>query len=180
MVYGFVVRQSGGFVDIDSEEGRGTTVALFLRRAEATKAKAPQPAEGAKTSSIGTGTILLVEDHPEVLYAMALVLEGLGYTVLKAKDGAEALTVLEQAGVISLLLADVILPGGMSGIQLADTVRRANPAIKVIVMSGYPENQIDMTALSKAGVPLLKKPFRPQELASAIKEALGSASKQGA
>ncbi|MCZ6774168.1 MAG: response regulator [Proteobacteria bacterium] len=159
MVYGFVQRQSGGGVDITSDVGRGTTVALYLPRADAEKAEASQPAEGSKEPSTGAGTILVVEDEPAVLDTMALMLEGLGYTVLKAKDGAEALTVLEQAGVIDLLLADVILPGGTSGIELADTVRRANPATNVIVMSGYPEDKFDTTAISKARIRILKKPF---------------------
>ena len=137
------------------------------------------PAEGSKELSTGAGTILVVEDSLTVLRTTVRMLEDLGYSVLKAKDAAEALTVLQQVGDIDLLLADVILPGGTSGIELAETLRRANPATKVIVMSGYPEVEIDMTALSEAGIRLLKKPFRKQTLASAIEEALGNGSKQG-
>ncbi len=155
-------------------------MALFLPRAEAKKAEAPQPAEGSREPSTGAGTILVVEDNPVVLRTAVLMLESLGYTALKAKDGAEALTVIEQVGVIDLLLADVILPGDTSGIELAITVRRANPTIKAMVMSGYPEERLNTTALSEAGIRLFKKPFRMQTIASAIEEALGSGSNQGA
>ncbi len=180
MVYGFIERQSGGFIDIDSEEGRGTTVALYLPRAEAKKAEAPQPAEGSKEPSAGAGTILVVEDDAAVLDSMALLLESMGYTVFRARDGAEALSQVEQADAVDLLLTDVILPGGLRGPQLVEEIRGKSPTTKAILMSGHPESELGVEGLLERGVRLLKKPFQQDELESAISEALGSGGKGGA
>ena len=176
-MYGFV-QQSGGTVAVDSEPGLGTTFTIHLPAVDKEPDQVPAIPE---IAAPGRGeTILLAEDDDALRKLVKTTLEELGYNVLVASNGVEALEVeVDHEGRLDLLLSDVVMPG-LGGFELSGAVKETRPDIKVIMMSGYSEDQIDMTALSEAGVPLLRKPFRPQELASVIEEVLGSGSKQGA
>ncbi len=170
MVYGFA-RQSGGHVDIDSQVGRGTTVRLYLPRAQ-DGAPAPPPQRLPQTVAGGRETLLLVEDDDLVRRYARDQLVGLGYQVLEASNGREALEVLGGGAPIDLLFTDVVMPGGVSGRQLADQAAKLRPGLKVLYTSGYAENAIAHQGRLDPGVLLLEKPYLRTELARKIREAL--------
>ena len=167
MVYGFV-KQSSGHVTVHSEVGVGSTVSLYLPRSdkEETKLSHADPSDVAR----GCGeTILVVEDDPEVRATSVLLIRGLGYNVLEAEDGPSALSLLESSDGIDLLFTDVVLPGGMQGIELATEIVRRRPGVAVLYTSGYAEyTNTDHGSLSD-GVELLSKPFRRRDLARKIR-----------
>ncbi|MGL9616861.1 ATP-binding protein [Bradyrhizobium sp. U531] len=170
MVYGFA-RQTGGTVAIESEEGQGTVMRLFLPRSkgEAPARTAPvQPL--AKTR--GHETILVVEDDPLVQGYVIAQLGSLGYRTLVAGDGASALTLVDQGARFDLLFTDIIMPGGMNGRELADAVRQRRPGVRVLFTSGYTDNAIVHEGHLDPGVALLGKPYRKAELSEKIREAL--------
>jgi len=170
MVYGFV-KQSGGHVLIDSTLGRGTTVKLYLPRADvpedtATRTlpvvKAPSPSE----------TILVVEDDPDLRRLAVGLLRGLGYTILEAQDGKSALSLLENSPRIDLLFSDVMLPGGMSGPQIATEFHVRYPGVPVLYTSGYP-NLADLKGQPlDHDAELLHKPYGRVELEAKIRQIL--------
>jgi PAS domain S-box-containing protein len=170
-VYG-IVQQSGGFIWVYSEPGRGTAFKIYLPR----KAASPQELEPVPTregSHAGSGTILLVEDEAAVRKLASRVLEARGYTVLPAADGLQALDTVERhPGAIDLLITDVVMPQ-MSGRELADLVRPRRPATKVLYVSGYTDDAIVHHGVLDAGVMFLQKPFTPDSLARKVKEILG-------
>jgi PAS domain S-box-containing protein len=181
MVYGFVT-QSGGHVRIASDEGRGTTVRLYLPALAETRSDAAVPAApSARVPDEPTAPgargerILVVEDSDMVRGYTRNVLAGLGYEVLSAADGAEALALIDRGVRPDLLLTDVLLPNGMDGLQVAEQVLRRLPGLPIIYMSGYVEN-ID---LNKSGlepqVNLLLKPFRRAALATIVRTRLDGA-----
>jgi CheY-like chemotaxis protein len=175
MVYGFT-QQSGGHVTIESEEGHGTTVALYLPQAEAAGEDA-QPEAAGEVKPRGHGeTILVVEDEPDLRQVTVRQLEGLGYKTLQAPDGPVALDVLADSPEIDLLLSDVMLPGGMNGRELATEIERHAPGIKVLYMSGYTEDAIAHHGRLDADAELLKKPFRRDALARAVRRVLDRSS----
>ena len=170
MVFGFVTKQSGGHIDIDSEEGDGTTVSLYLPRAEAGVAEA---GEEIAADFSGIGTVLVVEDDTAVLESMATVLESMWFTVLKAETGAMAFALLQEDEDISLVLADVVLPGDIGGGQLARGIERSWPSIKVILMSGHADAALAKDGVREGNLPFLRKPISNAELVKTIKEVLG-------
>jgi len=135
MVYGFA-RQTGGTVAIESEEGQGTVMRLFLPRSEGEAATRTAPAQ-APAAARGHETILVVEDDPLVQGYVIAQLGGLGYRTLVAGDGAAALALVDQGASFDLLFTDIIMPGGMNGRELADAVRLRRPGVKVLYTSGY-------------------------------------------
>ncbi len=169
MVYGFV-KQSGGHIEIDSEEGRGTTIRLYLPQArqldEAAEVAPATPIEG------GHEAILVVEDDPLVRVFVTMQLESLGYTTLAASNGAEALRMIEGGAAFDLLLTDVIMPGGMNGRELAEKALKRRPSLKVLFTSGYPEDAIVHHGRLDPGVLLLAKPYRKSDLAHMIRAAI--------
>jgi signal transduction histidine kinase/CheY-like chemotaxis protein len=171
-VYGFL-KQSGGHVAIYSELDQGTTVKLYLPRAISV-AESPLPAPVAPRHSARppSETVLVVEDDESVLGLAVATLGDLGYRVLQARDGLEALRQLEAHPGIDLLFTDVGLPGGMNGRQLADRVLQARPAIKVLFTSGYTRNAIVHGGRLDEGVALLSKPFTADALAEKIRQML--------
>ncbi|MBI5498176.1 MAG: PAS domain S-box protein [Deltaproteobacteria bacterium] len=171
LVYG-VVRQHQGHVLVDTQAGVGTTVDILLP-----PASGPAPAVAAPASSPppddelrgGTETILLVEDEPSILKLVARSLAALGYRVLCAADGAEALEVSRaEPGAIDLLLSDVVLPG-RSGPQVAAELRLARPGLQVVFMSGYAPDALDDIRLVQPAL-LLEKPIGPTVLAQRIRD----------
>jgi PAS domain S-box-containing protein len=170
MVYGFVT-QSGGHVEVYSEVDHGTTFKVYLPRAEGGTA-ATASATAALKVPRGTETVLLVEDEDAVRNLSKFVLVSNGYSVLEARHGEEALTVAQQhEGAIQLLITDVVMPG-MSGRQLAHTLRQLRPATRVLFMSGYTGESVLHDNVSNANLAFLQKPFSPIGLARKVREVL--------
>ncbi|MDB5857336.1 MAG: sensory box protein [Ramlibacter sp.] len=168
MTYGFL-KQSGGHAEIESTPGRGTTVRLYLPRAAHAGEQLPEPlpAVPRPARSRTPYRILLVEDDELVRRFASDQLIDLGYTVLQAQDGPQALAILVQDDAIDLLFTDVVMPG-MSGRELADLARAQRPALRVLYTSGYPEDAIVHDGRLDAGVQLLAKPYRREELARRV------------
>jgi CheY-like chemotaxis protein len=171
MVYGFV-KQSKGHVRIYSEPGQGTTVKLYLPRAGAaeTRAATAKPETAAER---GEETILLVEDDEMVRENAAGQLASLGYRVVSARNGPDALDALKHNADIGLLFTDIVMPGGMNGRQLAEEVLKLRPGLPVLFTSGYTENAIVHHGRLDRGVHLIAKPYRRQDLAAKIRDVLG-------
>ncbi|MBI1958447.1 MAG: GAF domain-containing protein, partial [Candidatus Rokubacteria bacterium] len=169
-VYG-IVKQSEGYILVESVPDLGTTFTIYLPRVE--EDAAPVPASPAPAVlPRGTETILLVEDDPE-LRALALdILRGSGYTVLEARQGNEALLVLERhAGPIHLLVTDVVMPQ-MGGRALAERLASLRPEMKVLYMSGYSEAAIAQHGVLDPGTAFMAKPFTADEVTRKIREVL--------
>jgi CheY-like chemotaxis protein len=170
-VYGFV-KQSGGHVGIYSELNHGTTVRVYLPRllreevGAAALQNEPVP-EGQKSE-----TLLVVEDDHDVRAYSVESLRELGYRVLEAHDGPSALRVLEQEQNISLLFTDVVLPGGMTGAQLAAQARGLRPSLNVLFTTGYARNAIVHQGRLDARVQLITKPYTFEALAAKVRDVL--------
>ncbi len=170
MVFGFA-KQSGGHVAIYSEPGKGTTAKLYLPRT-GEKAK-PVEVSATKVMPHGHGeTVLVVEDDEDVRELAVLLLEELGYQVLEAADGKSGLVVLDESPGVDLLLVDLVLAGGMSGRNLANEAVRRNAGLKLLFMSGYPENAAQVNGWLDKGADLLQKPFRKRDLATKVRDVL--------
>jgi PAS domain S-box-containing protein len=168
MVYGFA-KQSGGHVKIYSEEGRGTTIRLYLPPA---KASAATDAAPEVLIPHGNETILVVEDDTLVRTFVVGQLHGLGYTTTAVANGAEALVAVTSGLRFDLLFTDVIMPGGMTGKELATEIARLRPAVRVLYTSGYTDNAMVEHGQLDPGALLLSKPYRRSELAQMVREAL--------
>jgi signal transduction histidine kinase len=165
-----VMEQSGGFVELDTEEGRGTTFQLFFPRVE----KVPTVAAPVRlrNSPRGTETLLVVEDQEYVRRLAVRCLRELGYTVLAAGSAEEALDVAgAHEGSIDLLVTDVIMPG-MNGRVLARNFLLHRPAAKVLYISGYTDDVFVQRGLSNAALELLDKPFTPEVLGQRVRDVL--------
>src|SRR6202522_4244317 len=172
-VYG-IIKQSGGYIWVYSESGKGTTFKIYLPRvADAVESPAlvAVPAESVAAEP-GTETVLLVEDEANLRYLARQFLEKQGYRVIEAADGAVAMQIaVAHEGVIHLLLTDVIMPG-MNGKELAQRVSEIRPNVKILYMSGYTENVIGRNGMLDAGVRLLQKPFNLRDLKDKVREVL--------
>jgi len=170
MVYGFA-KQSGGLVTIESEEGVGTLVRLYLPRAE--EELGDRAADDDSEVPRGHGeSVLVVEDEPAVRELVISLLEELGYRVDGAGDGPEALAILDVTQHVDLLLSDVVLPGGISGVQLTREVKRRRPEVRILLMSGYAAGTLKKEGRLDPGVVLLPKPFQQIDLARRVREVL--------
>jgi signal transduction histidine kinase/CheY-like chemotaxis protein len=166
-----IVRQAGGHITLDSGPGRGSTLRVFLPRA-ADEPSLPISRGSAASPARGRETLLLVEDEPLILRMAKRVLSELGYTVLSASDGLEALQVLERhAGDVQLLITDVVMPK-MSGRELASRVTALRPEIKVLYSSGYAADEIGEDGVIEDGINFLAKPYVPSRLADAVRDVL--------
>ncbi|MBY5369206.1 response regulator [Rhizobium leguminosarum] len=177
-VYGYV-KQSGGHIKIYSEIDRGTTVKIYLpRRVGVTDARSG--AAGAQPIPHGSvsDTILVVEDDENVRTMTAESLHELGYTVLQAASGIEALVLLEQNPAVDLIFTDIVMPQ-MSGRQLADVVQEKWPTIRILYTTGYTRNAIVHNGVLDHGVSLLAKPFSLEQLAHKIRELLNVPARVG-
>jgi CheY-like chemotaxis protein len=168
MVYGFV-KQSGGHIKIYSEEGHGTTIRLYLPPA---RGQAEAAAAMAAPISGGTEIVFVVEDDALVRNFVIAQLHGLGYRTIAAADSRAALAQIENGAPFDLLFTDVIMPGGMTGRELADEVGKRRPGTKVLYTSGYSDNAIVHHGRLDEGVLLLTKPYRRSELAQMVRLAL--------
>jgi two-component system cell cycle sensor histidine kinase/response regulator CckA len=171
-VYG-IIKQHRGWIEVETELGRGTTFRVFLAASEGESKvdedTRPQPRGGRET-------ILLVEDEEPVLRITRAVLERRGYEVLDATNGPQALEVFGKAPerAVSLLLTDLVMPGGMTGEQLAARLRERDPLLKVIYMSGYSPSIAGRELHLGPGSSFLQKPFSPEVLLETIRRTLDS------
>jgi len=150
-------------------------VRLYLPRKTTAEERAVVPCRGERGSEGGSETILVVEDDADVRVFVSGQLRGLGYRVIEAADGPQARRVLESDEPIDLLFTDVVMPGGMTGRQLAEAARTRRPVLNAIFTSGYTENSIVHQGKLDRGVTFLAKPFRRQDLAVKIRETLDEA-----
>jgi PAS domain S-box-containing protein len=173
-VYG-IVAQSGGYLFVSSEVGKGTEFTILLPRAVAEAPAPKEPLEGGGTAP-ADATVLLVDDEDRIRAAARRMLSGAGYTVLEAFDGDDALRVAERhKGPIDLLVTDVVMPK-MTGTELVEKLALARPGISVLFVSGYPaENEL---ALSRDGLEYLQKPFTDEELTRKARALLERASRE--
>ncbi len=174
MVYSFI-KQSSGLMQIESEPGKGTAISMLLPRANQDSAGSQNDLNPSVTAPGGSETILIVEDNPSLRPVVRGLLEGLGYKIIEAETGAQALTILDANAGIDLLLTDIGLPGGMTGFQLAEQARSRALPVKVLYTTGYAKSspgQLDR----EEKIHVLRKPYRRHELARKVREALDDGS----
>jgi PAS domain S-box-containing protein len=163
-VYGFIA-QSGGDVVIDSEEGVGTTISMYLPVVEG------EPDERIATAGERVDTVLIVEDEPEVLDAAAQLFRSIGYEVVTTTNGVDAMAILKRRSDIDILFTDVVMPKGMTGIQLARQAREFRPDLKVILASGFPLPALRAQYGRIDDFAFVVKPYLLAELAKALRAA---------
>src|ERR1700712_3221409 len=174
MVYGFA-KQSNGHVSIYSEPGLGTTVRLYLPRVGTDAPRSPEPDTGGEElAPRGSETILVAEDDPFVRASVVRRLEGLGYSVISAVAGDDALGKLRANPEIDMLFTDIVMPGGMSGWELADLARQVRVGLPVVFSSGYALDTLVEKGLASGRSIVLTKPYRTAELARRVREALAA------
>ena len=173
-VYG-IVKQSGGFIFVDSQPQRGTAFRAYFPRVDGRdEVAAVQESTGLPRADRGQETILLVEDETNLRRLARQYLETQGYKILEAEDGAAALQIVDgYAGAIDLLLTDIIMPG-VNGRELAEHVTQLLPNVRVLYMSGYTENAVGHDGTLDAGINLLQKPFSLPALKDRVREVLDS------
>ena len=165
-VYGFA-RASGGDVRVQSDPGQGTTVSIYLQRTTKTPKAAAPPAE-VRTPTDGGGRILLVEDDAGVAALVSEMLKELGYDVAHAPSAAVALDMLEAEPEVDFVFSDMVMPGGMNGMELAREVARRRPDLPILLTTGFSEAA---EAAAHEGLRLLLKPYRIEALAAALSAA---------
>jgi len=171
MVYGFA-KQSGGFAQIESVMGEGTTVRLAFPASD--EASAPESAAPAAVAEErpGTETILIVDDRADVAELARAILRDYGYGTLMARHGREALEILNDHPEIDLLFSDLIMPGGMDGLTLAREARRRHPDLKILLTTGYAEASLERTGIERPEFDILNKPYRRAELIRRVRAAI--------
>lgn len=170
MIYGFA-KQSGGHVAIYGEEDLGTTVTLYLppaiqgedASAAALKEQVPQSRNE---------TVLVVEDDPRVRRLTVTRLEGLGYSTLAVENGPAALDALRENDQIDLVLSDIVMPGGMTGFDVAEQALKISPALKILLATGYASSGGAAVGKNRSQHPMLRKPYALRDLAKALRDLL--------
>jgi CheY-like chemotaxis protein len=184
MASGFM-QQSRGRLEIESEPGQGTLIRMLFPIAGEDAQAAPKPASRAVEAPDAaeggqSARILVVEDSPEVLALAREVLEGVGYQVTTAETGEEGLRTFQAAGpdAFDLLFTDLVMPGGINGIVLAQEVAKLSPGMPVLMTTGYNEELV-MDTQARPGLDVLGKPYRRTELLDRVRQALSQAGKTG-
>jgi len=175
MVYGFA-KQSSGHVTIMSRPGEGTAVNLYVPKSH----EAAKPGEDRPPVielRRGSGQILVVEDDEDIREVTAAILRGQGYAVTEASSSAEAVQLLASGKTFSLLFTDLVLPGGMNGVEVAEEALRLQPGIKILFTSGYASKGIIRSARAGINENLIRKPYRRADLLQKIQSVLGRAGK---
>jgi signal transduction histidine kinase/FixJ family two-component response regulator len=172
-VYGFV-RQSGGFVTLTSSVGAGTQLSIYLPPSEKpmTMPRFVPPVE--PQTRVESETVLVVEDDSAVLAVAIEMLTDLGYRVITASDAGGALEILRRGRPVDLIFTDVVMPGGKTGVQLAEEAQALRPQIKVLLTSGYTGEALARHQPNHSEWPIIAKPFRQPELAASIRKILKS------
>jgi len=177
-VYG-IVKQHEGWVEVSSQVGKGTTFNVFLP-ASSEPVRAAQPEVAPATVEGGQETILVVEDEPVLRDMAHLILQECGYRVLEAGSGTEALQIWERnPGGIDLVISDVVMPGGMSGKDLAVELKARHPELKMIFTSGYNVEESTTDFFRRSGAVFLQKPYTRPNLAKAVRECLDGQERGG-
>ncbi len=172
MVHGFA-KNSNGSVSIDSKPGLGTTVRLYLPRdAEGHSKEVGQSKTSPKMTVEAGKTVLVVDDEPILRKLLIEMLRDLGYGVIEAADGAEALCVLQSTQEVDLLVTDIGLPGGMDGRQLADAALALRSDLKILFITGYAENEIVRNGVLEPNMQVVTKPFPLKVLAAKIQNVI--------
>jgi PAS domain S-box-containing protein len=180
MVYGFI-QQSGGYIDVTSEVGRGTTFTLYLPRSNEQRVDAANKKPSADKANLGRNELILaVDDDHEVRRAVVAQLRSLGYRVLEVDNAVAALDRLLDMEDIDLLFTDVIMPGEMNGKQLATRARAIRPALKILFTSGFPGQSLADDVEMGESDGWLHKPYRRGDLAKAVREVLDASSEPAA
>jgi signal transduction histidine kinase/ActR/RegA family two-component response regulator len=170
MVYGFI-KQSHGHLTIYSEPGHGTTIRMYLPRSDEQIDGVGMERE-IRDLAPGEGRILVVEDDPDIRRIASRILRDHGYDVAEADNGPDAISLLVQSGPFDLLFTDLVLPGGMTGTEIAAEAKRLQPGIAVLYTTGYTENAVVHNGRLDAGLKLIRKPHNRRELLTAIQETL--------
>jgi PAS domain S-box-containing protein len=173
MVFGFV-KQSNGHITIQSREGEGTTITIYLPRS-LEKAKPVQAKQIAENALGGDETILVVEDNPDVRSYVAGLLDSMGYQVHEAEDGNIALQLLDGGLKPDLLFSDVVLPGGLNGKMVAEEARKRCPGLKIMFTSGYSASVMNRQGGLDDNAVLLNKPYTSKELGQKLRSVLDEA-----
>ncbi|MBP2291295.1 response regulator [Azospirillum rugosum] len=177
MIHGFV-KQSGGVIKVESAPDCGTTFHLYLPcapDADPQSSRDPDAAEADAAPMPGHGEmVLVVDDDHDVRHVAVLTLQELGYNVLEAENGPTALTVLAGNPRVDLLFTDIVMPGGMNGLELANEAQRRYPDLKVLYASGYAHGVAGGVGTAGPGAEILIKPYRDRDLARAVRVALGA------
>jgi PAS domain S-box-containing protein len=172
MVYGFI-KQSDGHVSIYSEPGLGTTIRMYLpRTVTQLRRSAEDPRNDESDAPCGSETVMVVEDDPFVRSFVGKRLESLGYTVLAAVDGRDALRKLKAGNHIDILFTDIVMPGGIDGWELAEKAKQIQPGLPVLLTSGYALETLVQQGRIRAGAMVLSKPYRRDVLARRLREIL--------
>jgi two-component system, cell cycle sensor histidine kinase and response regulator CckA len=167
-VYG-VVKQSGGYISIDSAPGKGSAFRIYLPRVSETAEKV-QVVQSSGRFIQEHGTVLLVEDEQALRKLTRRMLQDIGLTVLEAKDAFEAMEIARQTDTtIDVLLTDVVMPG-MSGRTLAEKLSSIRPEMRVLYMSGYSDGVMAKQGIMETGISILRKPFTKDELTRRVME----------
>jgi len=177
MVYGFV-KQSGGHVTIYSEFGHGTTINLYLPRADGGSVTDAADKDRIHSDARARKTVLVVEDDERVRRLTVKRLKSIGYRVLEASDGPMALEILRGSDAVDLVFTDLIMPGGLSGREVARRAREMKPGLKVLLTSGYAEELVHGDDLQRERLKVLRKPYLQAELVMALREILADAAQE--
>lgn len=171
-VYG-LVKQSNGHASIASELGVGTTVKLCLPVAHEPEVLQPTDTQEAPLANDGA-RILVVEDDREVRAFVCKVLGRMGYSIVEAENGEHALECLRNDAEFDLIITDIVMPGSVNGVQLAQKARKLHPDLRILFTSGYAQDALAKEKLVPSDIPMLNKPFRTTELAEKVKDVLSN------
>jgi len=171
-VYG-IVKQHDGWVDVTSQPGQGTTLEVFFPAGNGMAPPVEQKTEPAQLTVGGSETILIVEDEPLLREMARTILESSGYQILEAASGKEALEVWNQrTGKVDLLLTDMVMPEGVSGMELAERLLVLQPGLRVIFTTGYTDHEFGPDVLARTQAQLLQKPYAHEDLAKTVRTCL--------